>query len=449
MASPENPLRKAVTRFFGLVLRTYFRNVEVVGDVPDEQVRGRLFGANHVNALVDPILVVTSAKPPISPVAKHALWQIPFLRPLLDLADAVPVVRRRDDPTKAQGDNDAVFERVGAHLATGGNILIFPEGTSHNEPALVPLRSGAGRMLARARSIDPAARLTVQPVGLTFDEREIFRSRALVVYGNVVSIDDLAADSPDDGALANRITEVLRQGLADLVVEGRTWEDRVLIGQVAELLAHEGESDAESLHTSSTIGKEVQGAHRLLGDAHPAVQDVRVKVSAYYRKLAEARVSDATVRRPDAIVAERSPVALAAFLAVLPVALFGAALYFVPYQVPRLVARATKEEASDMTSTTKLGVGLLVFPLWALGAAISAFVAARSLGVGAAAASVALVLASPFAAIVWVDHLPRLADTFGLVLGRGRGRLEALRAARAEARAAIEAAREKLTEARA
>lgn len=102
-----------------------------------------------------------------------------------------------------------------------------------------------------------------------------------------------------------------------------------------------------------------------------------------------------------------------------------------------------------MTSTTKLGVGLLVFPLWALGAAISAFVATRSLGVGAAAASVALVLASPFAAIVWVDHLPRLADTFGLLLGRGRGRLEALRAARAEARAAIEAAREKLTEARA
>src|SRR5262249_38129679 len=119
-------VRAALLTFFRRIARIYFREIEVAGDVPAPDARGRLFAANHVNGLVDPILVLTQAPCPISPVAKSTLWRIPGLRWLLDAVDAVPIVRRRDVPEKSATDNEAVFVRVAHHLTSGGNILIFP-----------------------------------------------------------------------------------------------------------------------------------------------------------------------------------------------------------------------------------------------------------------------------------------------------------------------------------
>src|SRR6476619_7403842 len=138
MASGFGSIRGGLRFVFRRILAIYFRDVEIAGDVPRADTGGRVFAANHVNALVDPILVLTQAPCPISPVAKSTLWKIPGLTWLLETADAVPIVRRRDVPGKSEGDNEAVFARIAGHLVRGGNILIFPEGTSHNEPRLLP-----------------------------------------------------------------------------------------------------------------------------------------------------------------------------------------------------------------------------------------------------------------------------------------------------------------------
>src|SRR3954464_10656650 len=138
-------LRAMLRWIFRRIVGIYFRDVEVTGEVPAKDTGGRLFAANHANALVDPILVLTQAPCDVSPVAKSTLWKIPGLKWLLDAADAVPIVRRRDDPNNSEKENDAVFQRVARPLGRGGTFLIFREGTSHNEPHLLALRSGAGR----------------------------------------------------------------------------------------------------------------------------------------------------------------------------------------------------------------------------------------------------------------------------------------------------------------
>ena len=227
-------MASALIRLFRRVVSLYFREVEVVGEVPSADVKGRIFGANHFNGLVDPILVLTNAPCPMSPVAKATLWKVPVLASLLRSVGAVPVARRKDDPDKPAEANEAVFARVAAHLAGGGNILIFPEGVSHDEPRLVRLRSGAGRMLARAH--DEGARgLTYQAVGLEFDARDVFRSRALVVYGPVRSVDEHGCGGDE---LARAVTDRLAGDLSELVVEGQTWDERLLIARVAELYAN-------------------------------------------------------------------------------------------------------------------------------------------------------------------------------------------------------------------
>lgn len=436
MPRKAHPIRQVLTRFFRVATRTYFREIEVVGDVPTADVRGRLFAANHVNALVDPLVLVTCTECPLSPVAKSTLWKIRGLSWLLDVVEAVPIVRRRDDPNKSEKDNDAVFERVGMHLKDGGNILIFPEGTSHNEPHLVGFRSGAGRMLARAKA-EGGRDLEVQAVGLEFDERDIFRSRVLVTYGRVVRIDSLGDLEGD--ALATAITDTIRDELTELVVEGKTWEERALITRVAELLSNDAGDD--SLETRNVIGRRVEAARKVLADESETLHRVRDAVDAYYRALGEVRTSDALVRRPESTLESRSVLGLAALLAVVPLALVGTILYFLPYQVPRQLVRATDQEHSDMTSTYKFGAGLVLFPVWALLLSVLGFV---FLPTSRAIAACGVIVASPFAALAWLDHLPRLSDTFGLVLGRGRGRLEHLRDLRRRAIEAIEYGRKQI-----
>src|SRR5438874_3971562 len=188
-------MRRALVATFRSLIRLYFREIERVGEPPAADTRGRVFVSNHHNALIDPILVLTDAACEISPIAKSTLWSIPGLRWLLDRAGAVPIVRRKDSPDKDASANEATFEKIAAHLAGGGNVLIFPEGTSHSEPQLAPLRTGAARMLAAAalRGGSP----TFQAVALEFDARDDFRSRCLVRWGPVRSFAEMSPTQTD------------------------------------------------------------------------------------------------------------------------------------------------------------------------------------------------------------------------------------------------------------
>jgi 1-acyl-sn-glycerol-3-phosphate acyltransferase len=440
-------VRAGLRLFFQRVVGIYFRDVEIAGEVPGHDTGGRIFAANHVNALVDPILVITQAPCPISPVAKSTLWKIPGLAWLLDAADAVPIVRKRDDPTKTAADNDAIFERVGAHLANRGNILIFPEGTSHNEPHLLSLKSGAGRMLARARD-DGGLGLTFQAVALEFEAREVFRSRTLVLFGPVRSVDEVSAAAPDVD-LAQAITERIREDLAELLVEGSTWEERILIVRAAEMLANgdpatPAPASRTSLAQMNELGRRIEQARRVLHASAPeAVAALEMRVASYWAALEDAGATDELVVRharrarsaaagaevgaEPSVSVERSAWGALRILT-LPLAVVGMLLYWLPYQLPRAITRRLHGDA-DVTSTYKLGIGLLVHPLWA---AIAIAVAFVTLDPTRAALATAVVLTSPFAALPWLDRWDRLSARAGLVAPREdrQARLLALAAAR-------------------
>jgi glycerol-3-phosphate O-acyltransferase/dihydroxyacetone phosphate acyltransferase len=388
---PELSLRKALVATFRKIVRLYFREVERVGVAPAADTRGRVFVANHHNALIDPILVLTDAACEISPIAKSTLWNVPGLRWLLDRAGAVPIVRRKDEPGKADGANDQTFDKIAVHLAAGGNILIFPEGTSHSEPHLAPLRSGAARMLAAAEARAGVAP-TFQAVALEFDARDDFRSRSLVLWGPVRALADVRGADEDR---IRAITEQMDADLRELLVEGETHDDRLLVARVAEMLAND--SGDASLSGWNSIGRQVEHAGTVLREASPSlIEHVRRHVGAYYAELARFGLADAQLSVPRAAVQKPAKRWLRR-AALAPLAVPGIALYAIPYFIPRMIARRSD---ADAVSTVKLGAALVVYPLWAAGLVSLSFVLLPPpLSFGAAA----VVLASPFAALQWLD----------------------------------------------
>ena len=438
-------LRSALRSAFKRVIALYFRDIEVTGERPTAETRGRIFAANHVNGLVDPVLVLTTAPCLIAPVAKSTLWKIPGLRWLLDAAHAVPILRKKDDPTQNVSANDDVFARVAQRLREGGNILIFPEGTSHNEPHLVAVKTGAGRMLAAAvgagaQGAHAATALTYQAVGLEFDARDTFRSRALVVYGKVRSVDAMltAGVSREGDALARAITAQIRDDLDGLVLEAPSWDERRLIARVASLYAND-QGDT-SLAAWAALGHRIELAKRTLAAEDAELHaDVVAKVDGYYALLEGAGALDADVARGDAQPLPRwSRWSRFPLLAAIswPLAMVGVILYAAPYQLPRAIARLARND-HDVKSTYKIGTGLIAFPAWALlllGLAIGLF---RATPYGLAIA-VLLVVTSPFAAILWLDR----RDARGAGRAFDAATRQALTRARAEAMSGLARGRE-------
>lgn len=422
----EGVVRGALVGTFRRLIRLYFRAIERVGEAPGPATRGRVFVSNHTNALIDPVLVMTDAACAISPVAKSTLWSIPGLAWLLDRVGAVPIVRRKDTPGKDAAQNASVFDRVAAHLAGGGNILIFPEGTSHSEPRLAPLRSGAARMLAAAahRAGTPP---TFQAVALEFDARTDFRSRCLVLWGPVRRF----AEVPGEGeAQIAAATAQMKTDLEELLVEGETHEDRLRILRVAELLATEAGDG--TLGAWSDLGRQVELASRTLRTVDDRlVARVTERVDAYFAELERVGLDDARVvgRTPPAAPALPSPLRRALLA---PLAASGVALYAIPYFLPRWLARKADPDA---TSTYKLGAALVVYPVWAAGLVAGSLVL---LPPPLSFAAAAIAVTSPFAALRWLDawYLRRPEPTADQL-----ARLARLRIA---ARTAIDEARRRL-----
>jgi len=426
----RRPLRRALVGAFRSIIRLYFREIERIGAPPGADTQGRVFVSNHHNALIDPILVLTDADCEISPIAKSTLWKIPGLKWLLDGAGAVPLYRRKDDPGKDAAANDAIFARIASHLAEGGNILIFPEGTSHSEPQLAPLRSGAARMLIAAEPGQrTSAPLTYQAVALEFDARDRFRSRCLVLWGPVRRLAEFSGSGEDR---VRAITAQMAADLGELLVEGETHDDRMLVARVAEMLANDA-GDA-TLSGWSTIGRQVELAARTLREADPeTVARVREKVDAYYRELDRLARRDAHISTTRTAPKPRSRWLGRAAIA--PLAIPGFALYAIPYFIPRLVARASD---GDAVSTVKLGTALLVYPLWAAGLVGLSF-ALIPPPLSFVAATV--VLASPFAALRWLDAYWARAPERDATADE----LAQLNRLRIAARTAIDEARARLT----
>ena len=106
------------------------------------------------------------------------------------MAGVIPVYRSIDAVT---GDhNVSAFATSHTLLRNGGMVAVFPEGISHDEVSLQPLKTGAARIALEAAAAAGAEDLVTVAVGLVYDAKARFRSCALVRVGQPVKVADWA-----------------------------------------------------------------------------------------------------------------------------------------------------------------------------------------------------------------------------------------------------------------
>src|SRR5262245_13117336 len=203
-----------------LLLRLFYRRGGVVGAGGIPSSGPLSIHPTHHNPLVDPMLIIGTFPRRITVLANAPLFRHPLIGPFLWAVGALPVNRRAeggDDPQR----NEAMFAAAIAHLRAGGAILIFPEGRTQPVPTLLPLRTGAARLLLGAEADRRRHGVRLLPVGLAFETPGTFRvAAALVAVGAPVPVDDaVAAYAAEREATVRRLTERLTHAIRAQIVE--------------------------------------------------------------------------------------------------------------------------------------------------------------------------------------------------------------------------------------
>jgi len=350
-------MQRLLLRLIGFCVRFYYRTNRFGNGVPDEGPV--LLVANHPNGLVDPILIGQTTKRPVHILSKAPLFDMPVIGTLVRGMRALPVYRVQDGADTAQ--NEATFAAIHEALGDGAVICIFPEGTSHDEPELLQLKTGAARMALGAEALRGfGLGVRIIPIGLVYRAKRRFRSRVACWIGEPIDAreyEELYAE--DDREAVRRLTERIGTALREVTLSLDRWEDLPLI-ELAERI-----SPADERERLERMRAFADGVRVLRTRVPTRVDALSDRISGFGERLQSLGLSvrELDVRYDAFGVARFMARTLATLLVLLPLALLGSLVWFLPYALIPVIARLVHPERS-VHATVQILAGMVLFPLW-------------------------------------------------------------------------------------
>jgi glycerol-3-phosphate O-acyltransferase/dihydroxyacetone phosphate acyltransferase len=367
---------RPVVRFaFESLVRLYFPSRSLAHPERLPRDGRRILVANHPNGLLDPLVLRMLTSVPARFLGKSTLFKNPFMKYCLDSFGGIPVYRRQDvgEGDEVKDANEKTFALCRAALARGEPLALFPEGISHTDAKLQPLKTGAARIaLSYDEECGGDDTLVIVPVALEYSARSTFRSGVLGAVGAPIAVRDFRERYREDPrATVDALTEAISFGLQSVLVQASTRE--VLEG-VARVAVWTGDpslrEDPDARHVRAKI---LADEYARLEAEEPERADAIVReVREYDRILRALGVEDPWGLEVGRVRSWPALRVAARLVAMAPFALVGAALGWVPYRLVRVVAaRVTPHE--DVLGTVKLLGGMLFVGLtWIVEAVLAA-----------------------------------------------------------------------------
>jgi 1-acyl-sn-glycerol-3-phosphate acyltransferase len=370
-----------VDRFYALVrviarfwIWFFFKSVDVRHPERVPAAGPVLLCINHPNNLIDSLLVGAVLRRKVHYLATAALFRNPLVARFLLAAGAIPVYRKTDDPDKMDRNVEA-FTACFQAFGRGRLVAIYPEGTTHAEARVQRIKTGAAR-IALGHEAQAPGRLTLVPVGLTFEARKSFHGRVLVSFGEPVPVAPyLPAYREDPTKAVDALTTAIQWAMERQVVHAERIDTAVLARAVEEL--YRGSLERELRDERGLSGRQID-TFRLSRAIVDAVEHFRERdperVERLWQRIQGYRALLATHRlRDEAVRARLEPAPVRArvrwswqAVAGFPLFAYGSVVNVLPYYAPRWLARRMARKETDY-ATIRLLASIVAFPLfWAL-----------------------------------------------------------------------------------
>jgi 1-acyl-sn-glycerol-3-phosphate acyltransferase len=359
-------LTRAVRFLIIRLVKLFYPRIEVDGSENLPAGGPLLFVSNHPNGLLDPLVLMVGLRRHISFLAKSTFFANPIGRLAMGAFGALPVYRQRDEGREggAQGDrgarNEQTFARCRALLRDGHPLALFPEGTTHSNPTMLPLRTGAARIALSAEA-EAGWRLglRVVPIGLWYQNKALFRSSALLVIGEPFGLADCAAAyAADPQRAADELTAEIDSRLDAVVLQA---ENAEALRGIPLLAAWTAPAELETLEQQHERTVELLSGYQRLRDTDPErLEALAQRARRYARALRTFGIADPwALELPEADRRRVAWLVLALVAGFLP-AVAGFALSYGPYRLAAPLTPLLLGKHEETTSTGKLIIGAVL-----------------------------------------------------------------------------------------
>jgi glycerol-3-phosphate O-acyltransferase/dihydroxyacetone phosphate acyltransferase len=388
--------RDIIIRLARLLVRIFFRSVEVEGLEHVPRDGGGIIVSWHPNALVDPVLILACMPRPVVFGARSGLFRWPLLGWLMRSVGTVPIHRTQDRADLSPEDRHAAnlrsLDALAKAVADGGFSCLFPEGDSHDAPHLLAIKTGAARFYYRARLLRPdGPPPAIIPVGLHYDAKRKFRSEVLVRFHPPLELPPSmdVTPTPDEApdrarGRVRQLTASIEQVLREVVHATESWELHHHMHRASKLLrAERAKRAGAELGRPSMLEREVgfwrmwAGYHRWRELEPELTQELVDRVARYEEKLRALGMEDHELdRSPTRGRWHRAGLLIAqvitAFVVFPSLIFLAGAVNLGPYLIIRYGSRMAARKGKDH-ATIKLAAGVVLYPIaWSVAAVMAA-----------------------------------------------------------------------------
>ncbi|CAR29486.1 hypothetical protein ZYGR_0AD01680 [Zygosaccharomyces rouxii] len=278
-----------------------------------------------------------------------------------------------------------VYHKVFEHLASNQCIGIFPEGGSHDRTDLLPLKAGVAIMALGCMDKHPESNVKIVPCGMNYFHPHKFRSRAVVEFGNPISIPHELVEkyrSPETNREAvKEMLDTISEGLKAVTVTCSDYETLIVVQAMRRLYAGHLSSRLPLSMVVEMNRRLVKGYQTYRED--PRIISLKKEIMTYNAHLSHYNIPDHLVMRDRMSFAKnlwllcfRSLRLLVMLAFALPGIIMFLPIFIVAKRISKqkareaLAASTVKIKANDVIATWKILIGMglapLLYTLWSI-----------------------------------------------------------------------------------
>ncbi|ORX99844.1 hypothetical protein K493DRAFT_313040 [Basidiobolus meristosporus CBS 931.73] len=274
-------------------------------------------------------------------------------------------------------DQSNVYSAVHERLNNNGCVGIFPEGGSHDRTEMLPLKVGIAIMSLGAMVENTDLDVKIVPCGLNYFHPHRFRSRAVVEFGDPITIPRNLVEKYKEGGTSKReaIGELMKSvsdGLRSVTINTPDYETLMVI-QAGRRLYKPANQKLRTTKVVDLTRRFIAGYLHFQDE--PAVKDIHDRVLAYNRLLKSFGIRDHQVKRMEMSFSHALVLFIWRLISFMFMALFalpGAVLIAPVMFIARYISKKKAAEAlknstvkiagRDVLATWKVLVALVLLP---------------------------------------------------------------------------------------
>lgn len=150
-------------------------------------------------------------------------------------------------------NNDEELEVMASKIASGSNVVVFPEGESHDSPRAKNIRDCAAKIALRANELAEGEKPVIVPVGIHYSRKSYFRERVALTVERPIEITGTIEE----------LSGIISGEISRASLSRDDWKDRELIWNARSIIRAERVRKNPDLKQRSSYGEDVLGARRV------------------------------------------------------------------------------------------------------------------------------------------------------------------------------------------